>query len=502
MNTNLTKEKRSFLLFLPVIAIPFLCLVFHTLGGGTGLKKATGVGTMGLNTQLPMPMDPRKAFEDKLKAYEQVEKDSARKRQYEQQDPYRRDTTVKSDPKPIPIPGIRNPAVADGRADRLLVQLDRLKQSLHQDQAPRHMVLTPPVTTGAVSEHAAPDPQMERLNAMLDKVIRIQHPQEEPMQPKSTPSQPIDMIAPADSGVNSIAAVIPEDQTLVTGATIVLRIIDSIRVNERVVPAGQLIYGTVTLNNDRMLIHIGSLCQDRNLYTTDLQVYDLDGLPGVHIPGVLSRDVAKQSADQGVNSLNVLTMDPSLGAQAAGAGIQAAKTFLGRKVRQVRVTVKAGYRVLLRNGRVKEPEQRKATTTGSARPIADSALQPPATAPAGAVLERCRKEGMELTLREVRIEDSCLWFGLEWSNHSPIAFIPAYTRWTIRDRRQFHRTAMQEVPLEPLYASANWVGFTPFALAKDKELVLEVGEKGGGRTLTLVINHRLILKAKINGKEN
>jgi hypothetical protein len=43
-------------------------------------------------------------------------------------------------------------------------------------------------------------------------------------------------------------------------------------------------------------------------------------------------------------------MDPSLKAQAASEGIRAAKSLLSKKVKQVKVTLKAGYQVLLRDG--------------------------------------------------------------------------------------------------------------------------------------------------------
>ncbi|GGB23920.1 hypothetical protein GCM10011511_54770 [Puia dinghuensis] len=370
------------------------------------------------------------------------------------------------------------------------------------------MPLSPVVGEVSQQEPVA-DPQIDRLNAMLDKVIRIQHPQEQasPATVAAAVVRTTDAVLPGDSTVNSIAAVVTEDQTLTAGTTIALRIVDSIRINGRVVPAGQLVYGTVTLNGDRLSVHIGALREGRNLYPTDWQVYDLDGLAGIHIPGLLGRDVAKQSADQGVSSLNLMTLDPSLGAQAAGAGIQAAKTFLGRKVRQVRVTVRAGYQVLLRGARGFQPGR----FGDWVRPVADSSLLAPDGQPAGPVLERCRTGGVELRLREIRIAGSCLWFGLEWVNRSPIGYTPAYVRWTVRDRRAFRRTALQEEPLAPMSqlelpsvdqdsVRCSWVGFRPFALAKDKELILEAGEKGGGRTLQLTIQSKQILKAKTDAK--
>jgi len=59
--------------------------------------------------------------------------------------------------------------------------------------------------------------------------------------------------------------------------------------------------------------------------------------------------VAKQSADNSLQLMELSTMDPSFKAQAATAGIGAAKSFLSKKVKQVKVMVKAGYKVLLKD---------------------------------------------------------------------------------------------------------------------------------------------------------
>jgi Conjugative transposon, TraM/Domain of unknown function (DUF4138) len=510
--TNLSKRK--FLLLLSAVLVAFCCMVFFWFGGGKVARRGKDVVAGGLNKELPRAIIDGKQLLNKKLQYEQAARDSLRKAQFQRQDPYRRDTSVKLES----ALGGRD-AMKDPRAEQLLRQLDQLKASLHRPQAEDegHARTLPAFRSGVRSPYqgfhafggqddTTGDAKVGQLNAMLDKVIRIQHPEEG--HSTASASRPTDEVLPADSSVNTIAAVMTEDQTLTAGATIALRITDSIRVNGRALPTGQLVYGVVTINNDRMLIHIGSLRDERSLFTTDLQVYDMDGIEGVHIPGVLSRDVAKQSADQGVNSMNVLSVDPSLGAQAANAGIQTAKTFIGRKVKQVRVSVRAGYQVLLRNAHP------KATTHGlllsGVKPLVEA--PPPTFAPEGAVLTRARSEGVELALQGIALDSGRLWFRLEWSNHSPIGYTAAYTRWYIRDRKQFKRTAMQELPLEPFSGTApptvisdssqfTWTGFNPFTIAKDKELVLEAGEKGGGRMLELVIKHKQLLNARNYGKE-
>jgi hypothetical protein len=80
----------------------------------------------------------------------------------------------------------------------------------------------------------------------------------------------------------------------------------------------------------------------------------MDGLSGIHIPGAITRDVAKQSADRSMQTIGLTSLDPSWQAQAAGAGIEAAKTLVSRKVKLIKVTVKAGYQVLLRDEKQKQ----------------------------------------------------------------------------------------------------------------------------------------------------
>lgn len=498
------KRYMKYLRLAPWVILVF-CVVFASLN-----HKVSKVAATGINTQLPQAVSGRELLNKKLQ-YEAAERDSVRKAQFERQDPYRRDSSrpVMTAVPPLSRAGMAaGPAApADPRAEQVLEQLRRLQQSMSAPRAPlpglvrnytpaRPRVDLAPDTTG--------DARVGQLNSMLDKVIRIQHPEEGHQ--KALGGLNVDEVLPADSGANTIAAVIASDQTLTSGATVALRIVDSIRVNSRLLPAGQLVYGTVTINNDRMLVHVASLREDRSLFVTDLQVYDLDGIAGIHIPGVLSRDVAKQSADQGVSSLNVLEADPSLGAQAANAGIQTVKTFVGRKVKQVRVSVRAGYQVLLRDAHPRPARDRRAAV-----PVAPAdsgvAVSPPGIVPDGPAIAHCRAEGMRLRLRGLWLSEGRLWFGLEWENRGAIGFRAGYARWFIRDRRQVRRTAIQELPLEPLSGGTpegiaadsvvhSWTAFNPFALARDKELVLEVAEKGSGRVLELVIKHQELLKAK------
>ena len=153
---------------------------------------------------------------------------------------------------------------------------------------------------------------------------------------------------------NAVKAIIPETQTLVTGSTVKLLLGNGITVKGISIPENTYVYGTVSLNNERLKISISSIQYQDNILPVSLEVYDIDGLAGIYIPGSISRDVGKQSTDQAINSIGITTLDPSIAAQATSAGIQAAKTLVSKKVKLVKVTVKAGYQVLLKDNNQKQ----------------------------------------------------------------------------------------------------------------------------------------------------
>lgn len=238
------------------------------------------------------------------------------------------------------------------------------------------------------------DAEMKELDSMLEKIIDIQHPErlaEKIRQDsKQNASQvypvtlnqnedPISLLASepgtgsvdenpaaaiafeqngffsldepvrASSG-NAIQAVVAETQTLTTGSTVKLRLTNDIYISGVLIPKESFVYGTASLNEERLTIQIESVRHANSIFPVKLSVYDLDGVAGIYIPGAISRDISKQSLSQNVQGLNIDTFEPSLGAQLADAGIQTAKRLVGKKARLIRVTVKAGYQVLLRDG--------------------------------------------------------------------------------------------------------------------------------------------------------
>jgi conjugative transposon TraM protein len=285
----------------------------------------------------------------------------------------------------------------------LLEKLNKLKEQLsstahadalrvvadpnHSQEKTREKIsnLTEPVNSGN-----EPDQEITQLNQMLDKVAAIQHsgavagPEAGHSREQKSRTYPVSLYKastePASFGTdeskdstksprmnrfyglmdtqqlemepdNAIQVVVPESQTLVSGSTIKLRLLTDIRVNGQVIPKDQFIYGLCSVGNDRMEIRFCSIRLAGSIFPVSLAAYDLDGLAGIFIPGSITRDAVKQSGNEAINSLGLASLDPSVGAQAASAGIQTAKTLLGHKVKLVKITVRAGYQLLLKDER-------------------------------------------------------------------------------------------------------------------------------------------------------
>ena len=136
---------------------------------------------------------------------------------------------------------------------------------------------------------------------------------------------------------NAIEAVVNEDQVLVSGSIIKLRLVDDAFINDVKIPAGNFVFGTVSLDGERLNVKVNSIRLRNSIYPVKIKVYDMDGLEGIYIPGAINRDVAKQSADNSLQTMQLASMDPSLAAQATAAGISTAKNLLSRKMKLVKV---------------------------------------------------------------------------------------------------------------------------------------------------------------------
>lgn len=234
----------------------------------------------------------------------------------------------------------------------------------------------------AMNSSADTDPEMKQLETTLDKVLDVQHPErvrdrlQEQSRKSRTNALPVTTKAfkpsvglldtserkqetrslfyglekeDEEGERNTVEAVVHQTQTLVNGAVIKLRLLNDIFVRGILIQNGAFMFGTVGLNGERLEVKIKSIRYRGNLLPVELEVFDLDGLAGIYIPGAITREVAQNSVDNAAQLLEISSLDPSVKAQATNAGLSAVKSLLSKKAKLVKVTVKDGYKILLKD---------------------------------------------------------------------------------------------------------------------------------------------------------
>ena len=116
----------------------------------------------------------------------------------------------------------------------------------------------------------------------------------------------------------------------------------------------------------------------------------------------------------------------------------------------------------------------------------------------------------QLTLRagEVGYRQETLFFPLHITNKSNVSYDIDFVKFYIQDKQQAKRTAEQAIEVQPIYvynASQKKINanvtvqqvyiFKKFTIPDQKQLVVELYEKGGGRNIKLVLSNNNLLKA-------
>ncbi|MBC6609229.1 conjugative transposon protein TraM [Hymenobacter sp. BT188] len=400
----LTQEfinKRQLMAFIPVPTLLCFTLLFYLGGGGKGVAEAaaeTGSGANGLNLSLPSA-GPSTLFEDKLAAAK-APLDSSRQGLAFQ--------PVGEEP---PTPDALNYAVQPGQSaqrydpnnDPNVTAVQSRLQQLQQQTAGqgeyssyRKSNAEGTRSAGAPSYAPTSAPQDAQLEQSLRELDQLKHQYEQRLQAMNTPAAsttpaakvpapkarpkpsvvaaaPVSVVnrldntapQPATQGnsfhslggtgtrpggaaaINAVPAVVHSDQVVVQGQTVKLRLLSDVQLEGRVIPQNTVVYGVCHLSGQRLTIKVSSIQYENNLVPVSLSAYDLDGGEGLNIPGSVEREAAKQGLATGASSIDLLTMSPSIEAQAAGIAIQTGKALAGRKIKLVKINLKANYKLLL-----------------------------------------------------------------------------------------------------------------------------------------------------------
>ena len=151
---------------------------------------------------------------------------------------------------------------------------------------------------------------------------------------------------------NTISACVHTRQTVTDGQTVRFRLLEPMQVSGKEIPRNTSVVGVAKIQGERLNVLISSLEYHGNIIPVELAVYDTDGQAGIFIPGSMERSAAKEIvAGMGTSAGSSMNFSTDAGAQLAadlGKGlIQGTSQYFAKKMRTIKVHLKAGYKVLL-----------------------------------------------------------------------------------------------------------------------------------------------------------
>ena len=157
------------------------------------------------------------------------------------------------------------------------------------------------------------------------------------------------------TGKNTIRACIHDDQTVSYGLepqrNVRIRLEEPMIVGGTVIPMHTIVTGMARIG-ERLEITVTSIEYMGNIYGVNIVIYDTDGQAGITIPASLEINAAKEiAANTGSSMGSSFTFSSSAGQQIAadvGRGVvQGTSQYISRKMRVVKIHLKAGHKVLL-----------------------------------------------------------------------------------------------------------------------------------------------------------
>ena len=153
-------------------------------------------------------------------------------------------------------------------------------------------------------------------------------------------------------GKNTVAACIHQDQTVMDGQQVKLRLLEPLQAGNLIIPRNTVVSGTGKVQGERLDITVSSVQYQGNILPVELAVYDNEGMKGLCIETSLEREAAKEAmANIGGGLGTSISFARSAGQQVAmditRGLMQGGSQYLAKKFRTVKVHLKAGDPLML-----------------------------------------------------------------------------------------------------------------------------------------------------------
>ena len=394
--TEAEKRKRGKFIVYPAFILLFLGCIWLIDPFPSDKKEGQGNG---FNTEIPSP-EKRDMEASKVDAYERqamAEKEKRRKDTFEEmaslfdkqeqeeqgKEPVRLPDTVKEPPR---ADAGRSSVEAYRNMNRTLGNVytsghdpekEALRQRVEELERQQRQTQTAP-EANTVEENMALMEKSYELAAKYSGNIPMEEPQDEEEQAEARPVRKLqhqvvsslarpteeDYTGERNAGFhtpvgkvlssekNTIAAEVYGTQTLSDGQALRIRLLDPVAVDDRFIPKGTVVMGSARIQGERMHVVVRTVEYKGSVLPVELDVYDADGQQGILVPGSMEYDAAREiAANMGGSLGSSINITTNAGAQIAsdlGKGvIQGVSQYITKKMRNVKITLKTGHKLLL-----------------------------------------------------------------------------------------------------------------------------------------------------------
>ena len=399
--TPAERLKRQKMIVLPAMVLVFLGAMWLIFAPSSDKEKQPGIG--GYNTEIPdADQEDRHIIGDKVKAYAQKEMEERRasrsRSMQELGDMFDHEVEeTKTEPEPAKVSTpqtIRSSATAyrdlnttlgnfyeqpaneDKEMDELLERIASLETALENEKG-RNSDMDEVALMEKSYELAAKymggqnNPTVEARSvrkAGKNKAMPVKQVTHQVVSALGQPTGNAEFVAThtternygfntavggtAVSEKNTLSACINGAQSVTDGQAVKLRLLEPMAVADRIIPRNAALVGAARIQGERLGITITSLEYEGTVIPVELSVYDTDGQPGIFIPNSMELDAVKEvAANMGGSLGSSINISTDAGAQLAsdlGKGlIQGTSQYIAKKMRTVKVHLKAGYKVML-----------------------------------------------------------------------------------------------------------------------------------------------------------
>ena len=159
------------------------------------------------------------------------------------------------------------------------------------------------------------------------------------------------------SDKNTLSACVYGAQSVTDGQAVKLRLLEPMAVADKIIPRNAVVIGTAKIQGERLDIEITSLEYAGTIIPVELVVYDTDGQPGIFIPNSMEMNAVEGTVDRPTWAGSLGSKHQSSHHQRQGAArvelgklIQGTSQYIAKKMRTVKVHLKAGYKGLALSG--------------------------------------------------------------------------------------------------------------------------------------------------------